>query len=74
MTMEIPPNTLEPTAPQVWNGEIEPPGGRENTPEGHVQEVADHQNENKDGDGKITDQARELRRLDVCQQEIQMLQ
>ena len=54
------------------------PRGRDETPEGIAQEVELDQDGNEvveeDEDGEITEQARDLRKLDQCQQDIARLQ
>lgn len=54
----VAPSVAELNAPQVQGDVIEPPNGREEMLEGHVQEVIGGQDKNDDEDGEVTDQAR----------------
>jgi uncharacterized protein YlxW (UPF0749 family) len=67
------PQAQPPTSQSQIGGTAEP-GARVNTPEGFVQDVTFDQDGNEDEDGKITEHARNLKRLDDYQEEIQRLQ
>lgn len=58
------PVTLEPGGSQLHEEQSASPRGRAETPEGEVQEVDEEEADEDEEDGEITDQARELRRLE----------
>jgi hypothetical protein len=68
------PQAQPPSSQSQIGGMVEP-GARANTPEGFVQDVPFDQdgNEDEDEDGKITEHAMNLKRLDDYQEEIQTL-
>ena len=69
--------TTESPAAQVVQDNTVPPLGREEALEGVVQEVQVNQDGNEapkeDEDGEITEQAKDLKKLDQYQQDIHML-
>ena len=73
-TLMISTRAGEPTALQVQGGETRPSGRPKCMLEGHVREVITDQIVMEDEDGEISDQARDLRRLDIYQQQILKLQ
>ena len=68
------PVIIEPRAPEPRDKEVVLPSGRVEKLEGEVQEADENQYDKDKKDGEITDQARELRKLEQFQQDITRLQ